>query len=71
MAEPAKMVNGLFMGINAIIWFVGLGTLAAGIVGISNIMIITVKERTRNWHTQSLRRNAKKYCGYALNGIYL
>ncbi len=47
MAEPAKMVNGLFMGINAIIWFVGLGTLAAGIVGISNIMIITVKERTR------------------------
>jgi len=47
MAEPAKMVNGLFLGINAIIWFVGLGTLAAGIVGISNIMIITVKERTR------------------------
>ena len=29
------------------IWFVGLGTLTAGIVGISNIMIITVKERTR------------------------
>jgi putative ABC transport system permease protein len=47
MAEPAKMVNGLFLGINVIIWFVGLGTLAAGIVGISNIMIITVKERTR------------------------
>ncbi|RYY77268.1 MAG: ABC transporter permease [Gammaproteobacteria bacterium] len=47
MAEPAKMVNGLFMGINFIIWFVGMGTLAAGIVGISNIMIITVKERTR------------------------
>jgi len=47
MAEPAKMVNGLFFGINLIIWFVGLGTLAAGIVGISNIMIITVKERTR------------------------
>jgi len=47
MAEPAKMVNGLFLGINAFIWFVGLGTLAAGIVGVSNIMIITVKERTR------------------------
>jgi len=47
MAEPAKMVKGLFIGINAIIWFVGMGTLAAGIVGISNIMIITVKERTR------------------------
>lgn len=47
MAEPAKMVNGLFLGINAFIWFVGLGTLTAGIVGVSNIMIITVKERTR------------------------
>jgi putative ABC transport system permease protein len=47
MAEPAKMVKGLFLGINALIWFVGLGTLAAGIVGVSNIMIITVKERTR------------------------
>jgi putative ABC transport system permease protein len=47
MAEPAKMVNGLFFGINAIIWFVGLGTLMAGIVGVSNIMIITVIERTR------------------------
>jgi putative ABC transport system permease protein len=47
MAEPAKMVNGLFLGINSFIWFVGLGTLMAGIVGVSNIMIITVKERTR------------------------
>lgn len=47
MAEPAKAVNALFFGITAFIWFVGLGTLTAGIVGISNIMIITVKERTR------------------------
>jgi len=47
MAMPAKNVNGLFIAINVFIWFVGLGTLAAGIVGISNIMIITVKERTR------------------------
>ena len=47
MAEPATRVNGLFIGINVFIWFVGLGTLTAGIVGISNIMIITVKERTR------------------------
>jgi putative ABC transport system permease protein len=47
MAEPAKRVTGLFTAITAFIWFVGLGTLMAGIVGISNIMIITVKERTR------------------------
>ena len=47
MAEPMKRVTGLFIGINVFIWFVGLGTLMAGIVGISNIMIITVKERTK------------------------
>jgi putative ABC transport system permease protein len=47
MALPSRNVNGLFIGINVFIWFVGLGTLTAGIVGISNIMIITVKERTR------------------------
>src|SRR3954453_16522249 len=47
MALPARNINGLFLGINVFIWFVGLGTLTAGIVGISNIMIITVKERTK------------------------
>jgi putative ABC transport system permease protein len=47
MAMPARNVTGLFVGINVFIWFVGLGTLTAGIVGISNIMIITVKERTK------------------------
>ena len=45
--EPMQRVTGLFIGINVFIWFVGLGTLTAGIVGISNIMIITVKERTK------------------------
>lgn len=46
----AKNVDGLnkvFFGINTLIWFVGIGTLMAGIVGVSNIMIITVKERTK------------------------
>jgi putative ABC transport system permease protein len=47
MAEPMQRVTGLFIGINVFVWFVGLGTLTAGIVGISNIMIITVKERTK------------------------
>jgi putative ABC transport system permease protein len=47
MAVPAKGVNGVFRAFDVFIWFVGLGTLTAGIVGISNIMIITVKERTR------------------------
>ena len=36
----------LFIGIAALIWIVGMGTLFAGVVGISNIMLVTVKERT-------------------------
>jgi len=36
----------LFIGIAVLIWIVGMGTLFAGVVGISNIMLVTVKERT-------------------------
>ncbi len=46
MEENAKEIQGLFMGINGLIWFVGIGTLIAGIIGISNIMLIIVKDRT-------------------------
>ncbi len=38
---------GLFNGISAFIWIIGVGTLIAGMVGVSNIMLITVRERTR------------------------
>ncbi|OQX77346.1 MAG: multidrug ABC transporter ATP-binding protein [Bacteroidetes bacterium 4484_276] len=44
--EFNKMTN-LFRGINGLIWIVGIGTLLAGIVGVSNIMMIIVKERTQ------------------------
>jgi putative ABC transport system permease protein len=40
-------MNNLFIGINALIWFVGIFTLIAGVIGVSNIMLIIVKERTR------------------------
>ena len=44
--EFAKL-NGLFSGISILIWVVGTGTLLAGVIGISNIMLIVVKERTK------------------------
>jgi putative ABC transport system permease protein len=37
----------LFTGIEALVWLVGMGTLLAGIIGVSNIMMVTIKERTK------------------------
>ncbi len=42
-----KKMRGLFTGINGLIWIVGIGTLLAGVIGISNIMLVIVKERTK------------------------
>lgn len=42
-----KIFENLFTGINVLIWIVGIGTLLAGVVGVSNIMLIVVKERTQ------------------------
>lgn len=39
--------SGLFSGISILTWIVGTGTLLAGIVGVSNIMLVTVRERTQ------------------------
>jgi putative ABC transport system permease protein len=47
MEKEFSKLNGLFSGINGLIWFVGIGTLIAGVIGISNIMLIVVKERTK------------------------
>ncbi|MDO4462756.1 MAG: ABC transporter permease [Bacteroidia bacterium] len=44
--EIFEMTDALFTGLEVLIWLVGMGTLLAGIIGVSNIMMVTVKERT-------------------------
>jgi len=46
-AEGAKAVNAISFGLGLMVMVIGFGTLIAGIVGISNIMIFIVKERTK------------------------
>lgn len=41
-----QVMDNLFRGVNFLIWLVGLGTLLAGAIGVSNIMMVTVRERT-------------------------
>jgi putative ABC transport system permease protein len=47
MEKEFNKLNGLFAGISGLVWIVGTGTLLAGIIGVSNIMLIVVKERTK------------------------
>lgn len=46
MESMFSMVENLFTGIDILILMVGLGTLLAGVIGVSNIMMVTVRERT-------------------------
>jgi putative ABC transport system permease protein len=45
--EDHDKVQGLFTGIEVFSWIVAIGTIFAGAVGVGNIMLIVVKERTR------------------------
>jgi len=45
--EEFNKINGLFNGIAFLVWIVGTGTLIAGVIGVSNIMLVIIKERTK------------------------
>lgn len=47
--EEYKNIMMIFGGIAMFVWIIGLGTLMAGIVGVSNIMLVTVRERTNEF----------------------
>jgi putative ABC transport system permease protein len=46
-AEQYEKIQGLFRGIRGFVWLVGTLTLLSGVLGVSNILLIIVKERTR------------------------
>jgi putative ABC transport system permease protein len=46
LEKEYNQMMGLFLGIEILIWIVGTGTLLAGVIGVSNIMLIIIKERT-------------------------
>jgi putative ABC transport system permease protein len=47
LAKQFKQFSNLFLGINILTWIVGIGTLFAGIIGVSNIMLVIIKSRTQ------------------------
>lgn len=42
-----NLFSGMNTGLNVLVWIVGIGTLLTGVVGISNILLVTVRERTQ------------------------
>ena len=47
LKKEFDQMQGLFFGIRFLVWIVGTGTLLAGVIGVSNIMLVVVRERTK------------------------
>lgn len=46
-ADQAKSMDMVFMGLQILLWIMGVGSLSIGTIGVSNIMHVTVQERMR------------------------
>lgn len=46
-AENYQEFVSLFAAVRIFVWFVGIGSIVAGVIGVSNIMLIIVKDRTK------------------------
>ncbi|MDE6207126.1 MAG: ABC transporter permease [Muribaculaceae bacterium] len=49
LSEMFSVIDGLFLGLTLLAFFVGIGSLMAGVIGVGNIMWIVVKERTHEF----------------------
>jgi len=47
LEDEYNRINNLFVGMKWLSWFVGILTLVAGVIGVSNIMLVIIKERTK------------------------
>ena len=47
LGNEFKKITGFLTGMQFLTWFVGIATLIAGVFAIGNILLITVKERTK------------------------
>lgn len=41
-----QMFQNLFHGINILVWLIGIGTVLSGVIGVTNIMLVSIRERT-------------------------
>jgi putative ABC transport system permease protein len=67
-AAEFEQTMKIFSSIDVFILFIGICTLIAGLVGVSNIMVITVKERTREF---GIRKSLGATPGTILNSILM
>lgn len=47
MEEMVKGISYTIIGLSLLLWLIGIGTLVSGAVGVTNIMLVTIRERTR------------------------